>query len=307
VPGGEFSKNIGSVLDDLLSHIHDARLCRHSTVLAIGGGAVLDVAGYAAAVAHRGVRLVRMPTTTLAQCDSGVGVKNGVNAFGQKNFVGTFSVPQAVVNDTRFLTTLSDRDWRAGFSEVVKVALLKDAELFAAITIGAEAVRRRDMEKSLPLLRRSAELHWRHIMECGDPFELTSARPLDYGHWSAHRLERLTDFALRHGEAVAIGVALDTVISSLEGRLTSEDCERTLSCLEALGFTLWHDALGDTGSLLEGLEEFREHLGGRLSITHLDAIGHSVTVDAINPQHVSAAVERLRLRHGREDVISQAI
>ena len=119
--------------------IHEYGIDRHAYVLAVGGGALLDMVGYAAATAHRGVRLVRVPTTVLSQNDSGIGVKNSVNAFGKKNFLGTFAPPFAVFNDFTFLTTLSDRDWRAGISEAIKVALLKDATFFAFLEEHATA------------------------------------------------------------------------------------------------------------------------------------------------------------------------
>jgi 3-dehydroquinate synthase len=127
-------------------------------VLGIGGGAVLDMVGYAAATAHRGIRLIRVPTTVLAQNDSGVGVKNGINAFGKKNFLGTFAPPYAVLNDIDFLTTLDDRDWRSGIAEAVKVALIKDANFFEFITTNAKALARRDMDSMQHLVYRCASI-----------------------------------------------------------------------------------------------------------------------------------------------------
>jgi len=218
-PGGERVKNEPEHLERMLDAIHGAKLCRRSYVMAIGGGAVLDAAGYASAIAHRGVRLVRLPTTTLAQDDSGVGVKNGVNRYGKKNYLGTFAVPWAVVCDEAFLETLSDRDWRCGMAEAVKVGLVKDASLFEQVEREAERLAERDADAARPIIQRSAELHLRHITEGGDPFELTAARPLDFGHWAAHRLEHLSGYRVRHGEAVAIGVALDSEYSRLAGWL----------------------------------------------------------------------------------------
>ena len=133
VPGGEAIKNQSGPVDEIRAAIDVHGVDRHSYVVAIGGGAVLDAVGYAAATAHRGVRLIRVPTTVLAQDDSAVGVKNGINAFGKKNFVGSFAPPHAVLNDFDLLTTLADRDWRAGISEAIKVALLKDAAFFTWI------------------------------------------------------------------------------------------------------------------------------------------------------------------------------
>lgn len=293
IPGGETAKNDPAVLEQVIALIDRARLCRHSYVLAVGGGATLDVVGYAAAIAHRGVRLIRFPTTTLAQADAGIGVKNGVNFRGKKNFLGTFAVPWAVINDDSFLTTLSMRDWRCGLSEAVKVALVKDAAFFEQIESLADRLADRDEQAAAPLIHRSAELHLDHITEGGDPFEMTAARPLDFGHWSAHKLEQMTDFDLRHGEAVAIGIALDVIYSSLDGRLSWPDAERVLRCLQRLGFSLYHAKLRETDELFTGLEEFREHLGGRLTIALLNAIGTQADVHEIDRNQMIRAIDRL--------------
>jgi len=293
VPGGERAKNDRSVFDDLARAIHDAGLCRRSYVLAIGGGAVLDVAGFAAATAHRGVRLIRMPSTTLSQGDSGVGVKNSINAFGKKNFLGAFAPPWAVINDATFLTTLTDRDWRAGLSECVKVALVKDASFFHAIVAAAPALVARDLNATTPIIRRSADLHLAHIVNGGDPFELTAARPLDFGHWAAHKIEQMTDFEVRHGEAVSIGVALDSTYSMLQGWLSEDDQHRIINALPALGLPTFHDALRDSTPLLDGLEEFREHLGGPVTLTMLRRIGEAFDVHSMDPAIVLQAIDCL--------------
>jgi 3-dehydroquinate synthase len=293
VPGGEAAKNDARVFESVLRAISERAICRRSCVVAVGGGAVLDAVGFAAATAHRGVRLVRLPTTTLSQADSGVGVKNGINAFGKKNFLGTFSPPWAVINDEAFLSTLSARDWRCGLSEAVKVALLKDERFFAQIAALAPRLARRDADALRPVVRRSAWLHLQHISEGGDPFELREAKPLDFGHWSAHKLEQMTGFRVRHGEAVSIGVALDAVYSAVCGLLEWSEVRAIHGCLAALGLPLRHRALRDTAALLRGVEEFREHLGGRLSLTMLAGIGRPVEVHEIDRQLVVRSVRAL--------------
>ncbi len=293
VPGGEESKNDLGILEGLLGDVHRVGLCRHSFLIALGGGAVLDMAGFVAAVAHRGVRLLRLPTTTLAQNDAGIGVKNGVNMFVKKNFLGTFAVPWAVVNDLDFLTTLTDRDWRAGLSEAVKVALLKDPAFFDDIERHAPQLAARDATVGDRVWQRCAALHLDHIAQGGDPFETDAARPLDFGHWAAHKLETMTRFELRHGEAVAIGLALDVIYSHLIGHLDRPTADRILACLEALGFTLHHDALRDADTLLAGLDEFREHLGGELTITLLQGPGRPVDVHTIDTPTMRQAIASL--------------
>ncbi len=248
---------------------------RHSYVAAIGGGSVLDLAGFASAVAHRGIKHIRIPTTVLSQNDSGVGVKNGINYNGKKNFTGTFAPPVAVFNDERFLETLSERDWRSGIAEAIKVGLIKDADFYYWIEENVEKLIARDGETMNRLIRRCAALHLQHIAS-GDPFELGSSRPLDFGHWSAHKLEQLSGFKILHGEAVAMGIALDTLYSALSGRLLMEKAERIIQLLIKCGFEITNPLLeiqDENSEILKGLQEFREHLGGQLTMMLLPILG----------------------------------
>lgn len=293
VDGGEAVKNDVHIVERMLKVFNHADLDRRSYVVVIGGGAVLDAVGFAAAIAHRGIRLVRLPTTTLAQADSGIGVKNSINLFQKKNWIGTFAVPWGVINDAGLLATLPDRDFVCGFAEAVKVALLKDRPLFERLCRDAAQIRRRSMPESLAAIRESARHHLQHITRGGDPFEALEARPLDFGHWSAHKLEVMSDFALRHGEAVAIGVAVDTVYSACQCGLDPEDAQRVIGCLEDLGLVLDHPALHDTATLFAGLEEFRQHLGGRLTLTMLRDIGEAVEVHEIDRDMMCAAIEHV--------------
>jgi 3-dehydroquinate synthase len=293
VPGGEDVKNDVHILEQMLKVINAHDLDRRSYVVAIGGGAMLDAVGFAAAIAHRGIRLVRLPTTTLAQADSGIGVKNAVNAFQKKNWIGTFAVPWGVVNDASLLATLGNRDFTCGFVEAVKVSLLKDGAEFDRICKAAKQVRNREMAVCLPVIRRSAELHLQHITRGGDPFEMLEARPLDFGHWSAHKLEVLTEFKLRHGEAVAIGVAIDTAYSALKLGLPEHRVEQVFGCLSDLGFKFDCPILRDTEQLFAGLEEFRQHLGGRLTVTMLADVQKPVDVHEIDFALMRRAIERV--------------
>ncbi|MEM9703090.1 MAG: 3-dehydroquinate synthase, partial [Planctomycetota bacterium] len=291
--GGEACKNDPKHVNRVLAAINDADLDRRSYLFVLGGGAVLDAVGYAAAVAHRGVRLIRLPTTTLAQGDSGVGVKNAVNLFGKKNWRGTFATPWAVVNDARLLETLPDRDFRGGFSECVKVSLLKSEDDFADLCRLAQSVRERDFDSYWPILKASCLRHLRHITAGGDPFEALEARPLDFGHWSAHKLEPMSDYSVRHGEAVGIGVALDVLYSAAVHGLPAADADRALDCLAGLGLPLSHPLLADTAVLMDGLEEFRQHLGGRLTVTMLERVGAPLNVHEVDPAAMKQAIKRL--------------
>ncbi len=301
VVGGEQSKNSIPLVTDILSHIDRHHIDRHSYVIAVGGGALLDVAGFAAAIAHRGVRHVRIPTTTLGQADSGIGVKNAINAFGKKNFIGTFAPPHAVINDFNLLATLPPREKRAGYIEAVKVACIRNKEFFQEIVRDAKKLISFEPMAMKRLIHRCAALHLKHIATSGDPFEMGSARPLDFGHWSAHKLEQLSSFGISHAEAVAIGIALDVVYSRMAKLLDEKSCERILSLLEQLGFKLYADELMDADAhghlrILAGLEEFREHLGGKLTVTLLKEIGKGVEVHEMDAKKIVAAIHELRKR-----------
>ncbi len=292
--GGEDIKNTPSTIETLLEQIERNGLDRRSYIIAIGGGALLDAVGYAAAIAHRGIRLIRVPTTTLAQADSGVGVKNAINYFGKKNWVGTFAVPWAVINDAKLLDSLPDRDFHSGFSEAVKVSLLKSPKQFDWLCQHARAIRNREMPIAVEAIHHSCVAHLRHITEGGDPFEMLEARPLDFGHWSAHKLEPLTGYRIRHGEAVGIGVAIDSLYSSIVHGFPQAKSMAVCTCLAELGLPLWDDALAGTETLLHGLEEFRQHLGGRLTVTMLCDVGHPIEVHTIDRTAMLRAIDQLR-------------
>jgi len=297
--GGEGLKNDEQCLDRIYGDIESRKICRHSYVVGIGGGALLDTVGFAAATAHRGIRHFRFPTTTLGQADAGVGVKNGVNFNRKKNFVGAFAPPFAVINDFSFLQTLPEVHLRNGYIEAIKVALIRDASFFDWIEANIEPLNRFDGEAMETLIHRCAEHHVAHIATSGDPFEMGSVRPLDFGHWAAHKLEQLSEFQLTHGEAVAIGIAIDTLYSEEMGYLDASSAERILNLLKNLGFETYSDHLERrNGSrfpyVLEGLEEFREHLGGLLTITLLKRIGSRFEVHEMDTEVVLKSIERLK-------------
>lgn len=296
IPGGEAIKKGWPTVTDITRRMMDAGICRHSYVMIVGGGAVLDAVGFAAAIFHRGVRQIRVPTTLLAQDDSGVGVKNGINHNGAKNLFGCFYPPDAVIIDYQFLRTLSDRDIQSGVAEALKVALIKDEALYHFIRTNAGAIRKNHWPVLEHLALQSSRLHLAHIGG-GDPFEKGSSRPLDFGHWSAHKLETMTHHQILHGEAVAVGMALDIYCAAIMEMIPMELADDILKTMRRCGLVLWHDVLFQRdGSgrlqLLSGLEEFREHLGGRLTLAMPTAIGSFVDVHAL-PDHIVEQAVRL--------------
>ncbi len=302
LPGGERVKNDPSHVIAVQQAVNETGLDRHSYLAVVGGGALLDAVGYAAATAHRGIRLLRIPTTTLSQNDSGVGVKNAINFFGKKNWVGTFAPAWAVLNDFHFLTTQPDRVWREGIAEAVKVALIKDADFFNFLESHTDALAAREMAPMQTLVYRCAALHVEHICT-GDPFEMGSSRPLDFGHWSAHKLEQITNYRLHHGEAVAVGLALDVTYSYLKGWLSENDWRRVLGVLSGLGFALYAPEMSGTDELFHGLREFREHLGGELIIQMLQSLGTGFNVHEIDEALMAESISLLERESRRFDGI----
>jgi 3-dehydroquinate synthase len=297
--GGEACKADENLIHDVWREIDNGHIDRHSYVLVIGGGAFLDAVGYAVSTAHRGVRLVRFPTTTLSQDDSGVGVKNAINAFAKKNWIGSFSVPFAVINDFKLLESQDPESSIAGLIEAVKVALVKDGGFFKWIEANVTALAKLERETFEECVKRSALLHARHIAFGGDPFETGSSRPLDFGHWAAHKMEALTNYQLSHAEAVAVGLALDTVYSEKIGFLKTEHTDRILKVLQQLGLKTYHPALDWTDAkgnrrVLAGLDEFREHLGGELTVLLLADLGKGVDVHEFNTALLEKSIEQLR-------------
>ena len=298
--GGEPCKNDWSLVEKIWQAVEFHKICRHSYIIAIGGGAFLDLAGFGASTAHRGIRLIRMPTTTLSQGDGGVGVKNGVNYFGKKNWVGNFSVPFAIVNDLEFLSSLPERTCRDGIIEAIKVALIRDKDFYHYLRDHASNLGRLETRQLELAIRRSAENHVDHIATSGDPFEYGSARPLDFGHWVAHKLEQLSEFKVSHGEAVAIGMAVDLVYSVHIGLLDRRTAEEILDLIHDVGFDLWSPWLDREQRgrpvILAGLEEFREHLGGKLTITLGPEIGDKLEVHEMDEEAILKSLEELKTR-----------
>jgi 3-dehydroquinate synthase len=305
IPGGERAKNGWNIVQNIMTDIGKTHLDRHSFVIVVGGGSVLDSVGFAASIVHRGVRLIRVPTTVLAQNDAGVGVKTGMDEHGAKNFVGTFAPPYAVLADFTFLPTLTDKYWLGGIAEAFKVAIIKDADFFGFLEQHAAALSARDADLIEEVIKRTALLHLDHIRTGGDPFESGTARPLDFGHWAAHKLEVLSNYRLGHGQAVAIGIALDTWYAALNGLLSEDEATRIQQSLTTMGLPVWDallEARTETGELeiLKGLEEFREHLGGTLTITLPQGIGSKVEVHEMDTDKLMEALQTIKASCHRE-------
>lgn len=302
IAGGEQAKHNLSGLTRMIELMAERNLARQSVVLIIGGGSILDMAGLAASLVHRGLRVIRMPTTVVGQNDVGVGVKTGIDLFGSKNFLGTFAPPFAVINDFDFLDRLSDRDWIAGIAEAFKVAMIKDSRFFSFLCRNTQALRQRSAPAMERLVIDCAKLHLNHIRSGGDPFETGSARPLDFGHWSAHQLEVMSDFRLRHGEAVSIGIALDSYYAMRLGLISQKALNSLITGLKTAGLPIWSQYLATLKpdrslAILDGLPRFQEHLGGPLTITLPAPLGSRTEVHTMDHMIIAEGIAYLRKGH----------
>ena len=284
--GGEKVKNHPIIVNLLYKIIDKYKICRKSYIFVIGGGSFQDLLGFVAATAHRGIKLIRIPTTTLSQDDSGVGVKNGINFLNKKNFIGSFNVPFAVINDYNFLKSLDDKNYFEGFSEIIKVSLIKDKSFFSFIEKNTDNIIKKKEKIIEKIIYKSAKLHAYHISKNGDPFENLSSRPLDFGHWAAHKLEKISKHKISHGAAVAIGIALDSTYSYFVKMITRIELKRILTTLINLNLKIFDKNLLLRNEkkfvIFDGLEEFREHLGGKLTISLLKKIGTKIDVNHVN-------------------------
>jgi 3-dehydroquinate synthase len=232
VPAGERSKSSATV-NTLYARLFRGGITRDSLVIALGGGVIGDLAGYLAATALRGVRLVQIPTTLLAQVDSSVGGKVGIDHPAGKNLIGAFHQPSAVYIDPEVLATLPADEFRNGFAEVVKIAAALDAPFFAQIERNAPRIRNENTSLNAKIIETAVALKASVVEK--DERETGLRRVLNLGHTIGHALESSGGFTLKHGQAVAIGMAVEARISLELGLLSLPECLRLTGLLEASG------------------------------------------------------------------------
>jgi 3-dehydroquinate synthase len=278
MPDGEQHKNLASyaaLMDYLLERRHD----RSTTIIALGGGVVGDLAGFAAATFQRGVDFVQVPTTLLAQVDSSVGGKTAVNHPRGKNMIGAFHQPRCVIADTALFDTLPDREYRAGLSEVVKYGVIRDPELFGWLEAHAADLVRRDPDALRWAVRRSCEIKAEVVS--ADERESGIRAILNYGHTFGHAIETLSGYgSVLHGEAVAMGMVLAADLAVQEGMLEAEAATRLAALLTDLGLPVRPPDLS-VPDMLDAMAHDKKVQGGRLRLVLAEAIGRVVVTDAV--------------------------
>jgi 3-dehydroquinate synthase len=279
----EFAKNLRSVEQIARSLCH-AGADRHSLVVAVGGGVVGDVAGFAAAVFLRGVKLVHIPTTLVSQVDSSIGGKTGVNLPEGKNLVGSFYPPQLVLTDPELLRTLSDREFRGGLAEVIKHAIIADAKMFAILEKDMDKVLRRDRQALSHLIPRNVEIKARVVSR--DERESGLREILNFGHTFAHALESITKYRrYQHGEAVAWGMMAAAFLGHELGLTCADDVSRIVALIRRLGpLPPWPRV--PPAALLRIMRSDKKTRAGILRFVLSPRIGEARSYDTVPPSVV---------------------
>lgn len=294
LPPGEATKS-WSHLQQVVEWLLDQRVERRDVVVALGGGVIGDLVGFAAAILRRGVRFVQVPTSLLAQVDSSVGGKTGINTAHGKNLVGAFHQPSLVLADISVLDTLQPRDFLAGYGEVVKYGLLGDARFFEWLEANGPALAGGDRALRTRAVRRSVEMKAEIVMR--DETEQGDRALLNLGHTFCHALETATGYSdrLLHGEGVAIGCALAFELSARLGVCSQEDPSRVRAHLRAMGMkTDLSDIPGDlpdAAALLNLMGQDKKVVDGQLRFVLARGIGQAFVSADVPPDTVRALLE----------------
>ncbi|MCB1960976.1 MAG: 3-dehydroquinate synthase [Rhodocyclaceae bacterium] len=288
LPDGEAHKNwqtLNIIFDGLLSH----RCDRSSTLIALGGGVVGDMTGFAAATYQRGIDFIQVPTTLLAQVDSSVGGKTAVNHPLGKNMIGAFHQPRLVLADTDTLCTLPDRELKAGLAEVIKYGLIRDADYFDWLEASIAALLAREPDALAEAIERSCASKARIVAE--DETERGVRALLNLGHTFGHAIEAGMGYGVwLHGEAVAAGMAMAATLSMRLGWMPEDQCQRAIALIARAGLPTVGPAMG-AARYLELMAHDKKVEAGRLRLVLLRAIGDAEIFSDVPTTEIAAAID----------------
>ena len=293
LPDGERHKTLASV-----ARVYDALIRagadRGSAIIALGGGVLGDTAGFAAATFLRGISVVQVPTTLLAQVDSAIGGKVGVNHALGKNLIGAFHQPALVVVDPRFLSTLPRREFRSGLYEVIKYGMIASRDLFERLARQTKAVMAKEPAVLVPAIEESCRIKADVVTK--DERESGLRRTLNYGHTVGHALEAVTKYRrFRHGEAIAIGMLAAADLATARGALAGSDRDALASLIAALG-PLPSVADLPIADVLEAIRRDKKVVNGRLHFVIAIEIGATMTIDDVSEDELRGVLRRVGLR-----------
>jgi 3-dehydroquinate synthase len=287
VPAGEHSKSM-TAAEGLVDRLLAAGLDRGSFVVALGGGVVGDLAGFVAAIYLRGIPCVQIPTTIVAQVDSSVGGKTGVNARAGKNLIGAFHQPRLVLADTLTLETLPDREYREGFAEVIKHAVIRDAAMLDELDPAAARA------SLAPLIARNIAIKAGIVSQ--DEEERAGLRALlNFGHTVGHAIENVAGYGkFLHGEAISLGMAAALEISQGKHGLSAADAGRVRAKLQDYGLPVTMPSDLDTGALLSAMRHDKKFSEGRIRYVVTPRLGEAFVADDVAEDDLRAAIDSLR-------------
>ena len=290
LPDGEAHKDwrtLNTIFDALL----DAQADRRTVLVALGGGVVGDMAGFAAATYQRGVPHLQVPTTLLAQVDSSVGGKTAINHPLGKNMIGAFHQPAAVIADTATLRTLPPREYAAGLAEVAKYGAIHDEQFLTWLEANADALCARDAAALAHAIRRSCEIKAEIVEQ--DEREAGARALLNFGHTFGHAIESASGYGqVLHGEAVAMGMALAARLSARQGRIAKSDVDRLVQLLQRLGHTLEPGPKFPPDVWLSYMGRDKKNEDGRITLILLDALGRGAIVKDTPAEELRAFLEK---------------
>jgi len=270
VPSGESSKS-REMKEKIEDKLLDNKFGRDSLIIAVGGGVIGDLAGFAASTFNRGIPIIHVPTTLLAMVDSSIGGKTGINTKHGKNLIGTAHQPNAVFADMDFLETLSDEEFTNGLAEVIKMSIIKDKNLFDSLEKNHNKILSRDNDALRQIIKRNIELK-KEIVE-QDPFEMNLRQILNFGHTFGHALEAYSNYRIRHGFGVAQGMIVETKISVIANDLKKTEEERIINMLKSFGFPISTDKNIETSKILELMKSDKKSRGNKPRFVMIDEIG----------------------------------
>lgn len=286
-PAGEQSKTL-DVIEDLYEELIKAHFDRKDLLLALGGGVVGDMTGYAAATYLRGIRVVQLPTSLLAMVDSSVGGKTGVDFRGYKNMIGAFHQPSAVYMNLSTLQSLTEEQYFSGFGEIIKHGLIKDIEYFRLIEENLNGLNQRDLDALEAVVYGSCQIK-RMVVE-NDPTEKGERALLNFGHTLGHAIEKLKDFQLLHGECVSIGIVAAASLSLQRGYISQEDYDKIRISLQTLQLPIKVSGL-QTDEIIRVSKNDKKMNAGQIRFILLESMGHAIMKDDVTDDEMKQALE----------------
>lgn len=271
-PAGEKSKNL-SVVEDLYEHLIKEKFDRKDILIALGGGVVGDLTGFAASTYLRGIKVIQLPTTLLAMVDSSVGGKTGVDFRGYKNMVGAFHQPSAVYMNLSTLNTLTEKQYYSGFGEIIKHGLIKDTEYYSYIEKHLSGLNSRNIDVLEEVVSGSCNIK-RMVVE-NDPMEKGERALLNFGHTLGHAIEKLMNFSLLHGECVSLGMVAAGYISMKRNMISESDFNSIINMLKTLNLPVSISGLS-IDNIIETSKSDKKMDAGKIKFILLDTLGNAI-------------------------------